>query len=191
MKTALILHGICDEHEYYEMDFPSPSNAHWIPWLQQKFLRDGRLCQALEMPTPPTPNYQEWCNVFNQVKIQQDTIIVAHSAGCGFILKWMTAHPEVSFSLLVLVAPWLDPLKTRGSFLDFALDSSLTQRVEKIHVLYSPDDPTEGVKESKDEIIQTLPKAKLHLFQNKGHFCLSTLGSPAFEELWAICNTSP
>ncbi len=65
--SAIILHGICDEHEYFEMDFPSPSNAHWLPWLQQKFLRSNVLCQKLEMPTPYNPIYKEWKKSFEKI----------------------------------------------------------------------------------------------------------------------------
>lgn len=67
MKSAIIVHGTCDAHEYLEMDFPSPSNAHWLPWLQQKFLRAGVLCQCPEMPTPYAPEYAAWRAVFDRI----------------------------------------------------------------------------------------------------------------------------
>ncbi len=59
MKTPVLLHGTCDEEEYFKRDVPSPSNAHWLPWLQQKFLRSGVLYQALEIPCPYAPVYEE------------------------------------------------------------------------------------------------------------------------------------
>lgn len=190
MKTAILLHGVCDEHEYYEMDFPSLSNAHWFPWLQQKFLRSGVLCQALEMPTPPKPVYDEWVAVFSQMNIDPETTIVGHSAGCGFILKYLSQNPEIHIHRLILVAPWIDPFKKRGDFLHGQIDQQLGQRVNRIDVLYSTDEKVIGVAETKDLIIQTYPKTKLHLFHDKDHFCFSDLGGPEFPELWDICQSA-
>lgn len=187
MKTAIILHGICDTDEYYNMDFPSPSNAHWIPWLQQKFLRAGVLCQALEMPTPPAPRYADWEAVFHQVKLDADSVVVAHSAGCGFILKWLTQHPQQKLARLVLVAPWADLRRKHGDFLECRLPPQLMERVGRMDVLYSANEDTDGVSEAKDMILKTYPAALLHMFEDKGHFCFGDIGTHAFPELWDIC----
>ncbi len=185
MKTAYILHGVPDEEEYFEMEFPSPSNAHWLPWLQQKFLRAGYVCQCLEMPTPPTAKYLEWSDTFGQPRLNEESVVVGHSAGCGFILKWLSQHKSVKVSKLILVAPWLDPFQTMPDFLQGELDADLANRVNEIQILFSEDELVEGVSETKDKIISLYPKAKLNLFQDKGHFCLSDVGYE-FKELWDI-----
>lgn len=185
MRTAVILHGACDRHEYYEMDFPSPSNAHWIPWLQQKFLRAGILCQALELPTPFAPNYDEWANIFNLARIADDSIVVAHSLGSCFILRWLRDHPDAKLAKLVLVAPYLDPYKKYGNFLQGDISVDLKTRIGDFHILYSTDEPVDGVSESKDRLITLYPDIILHTYKDKQHFCLSDTG-PAFEDLWVI-----
>lgn len=190
MKKALILHGCCDAEEYLEMDFPSPSNAHWLPWLQQKFLRAGVLCQTPEMPKPYEPQYADWVKCFAQFVVNDQTTIVGHSAGCGFILKWLHENPGVHLEKLVLVAPWFDPSRRRGSFVAFALSPELQGRVGQIHVFYSTDEEVEGVRETKDQILQTYPKARLHQFTDKGHFCIGEIGTEKFEELWTVCRPS-
>ncbi len=182
MKTAYILHGRPDAFEYLEQDSPSPSNAHWIPWLQQKFLRGGIQCQALEMPTPYKPVYGEWAETFSQAKLKNDSIIVAHSAGGGFILKWLHEHPEIKIAKLLLVAPWLDLGRHDGDFLSFDPDQNAINRFGELHVLYSTDEPVPGIAESKDLILQTYPQARLHTFTDRRHFCFEK-----FEELWNIC----
>ncbi len=187
MKTAYILHGVPGEHEYYSMDFPSPSNAHWLPWLQQKFLRAGYLCQCLEMPNPTTAKYNEWLNTFKHTQLNEQSIIVGHSAGCGFILKYLSHRPQIKIAQLVLVAPWLDPFKEMGDFLQGELDKNINERVGKIHVLYSEDEPVSGVKETKDKILEIYPKTKLHTYKDKGHFSLKNTGYQ-FEDLWNIIN---
>lgn len=185
--VAIIIHGICDEHEYFDMDFPSPSNAHWLPWLQQKFLRSGVLCQILEMPKPYAPVYEDWATTFEQLKIDRETIIVGHSAGCGFILKWLHHHPEVKLERLILVAPWLDPKRMHGKFLECQLDPQLQNSIGNLHVLYSKNEGVEGVSETKDLIIKTYTAAQLYIFEDKGHFCFGDLGRPEFEEVWDLC----
>ncbi len=39
MKNAIILHGQPSRGEYYNIEMPSMSNAHWIPWLQGQLLK--------------------------------------------------------------------------------------------------------------------------------------------------------
>lgn len=183
MKTAYILHGACDAEEYFEMDFPSPSNAHWLPWLQQKFLRAGFLCQTPEMPKPYAPDYQEWCKVFKCASIAPDSIVVAHSAGAGFFLRWLKDNPQASLSQLLMVAPWLDPYREHGPFLQGAIPDNLNDQVTDVQVFISQDDPVAGVRKTHQMLQEKYPQIKSHRFNDKGHFCLGDIG-PTFPELW-------
>ena len=80
-----------------------------------------------------------------------------------FLVRWLTEEVERAHRL-VLVAPWLDPAKTRGAFLDFVPDPQIQSRVNDIHVLYSDDDVVEGVKESVATLLKHFPNAKYHRF---------------------------
>lgn len=177
-----------DRHEYFEMDFPSPSNAHWIPWLQQKFLRSGVLCQTLEMPAPYNPVYSAWAQTFSQAHLNENSVLVAHSAGAGFILKWLHEHQDAKLSKLVLIAPWRDPARRFDDFALCDLAPTLSDRIGEIHIFYSSDETVEGVKQSVEEIMNAYPNAKLHSYADKGHFCLNDLGNRYnFDDLWTIC----
>lgn len=182
---TLILHGTCDEDEYFEMDFPSPSNAHWLPWLQQKFLRAGFLCQTPEMPTPYRPVFEQWQQIFEQHLSTSLTSVVGHSAGCGFFLKWLSKHPCFHLDKLILVAPWLDTDSSCGEFLKFNLERNLLKNIKEIHLLFSEDDMP-SVITATEMLIATFPQIKIHKFSDKGHFCFSTMGLQ-FEELWQLC----
>ncbi len=184
MKTAIILHGICDREEYFEMDFPSPSNAHWLPWLQQKFLRAGLLCQCLEMPTPYKPVYEEWEKTFEQLDHSKLSVAVGHSAGCGFILKWLHKNPNIELDKLVLVAPWLDPQKREAPFLEFDLNKNALDKIKDVHLFVSDDD-MDTIKTSTDRIMKEYPNIKLHRYSDKGHFCFSDIGV-TFDDLWEV-----
>ena len=86
---------------------------------------------------------------------------------------------------LILVAPWLDPNRDRTTtFFDFTIDPTVTDRTE-VHLLISNDDD-EDIKMSVKEITNKLHKAKVHNFQNMGHFTYETMRKHEFPELLEI-----
>ena len=64
MKTAIILHGMPEEKNYFDAGADSQSNCHWLPWLQQQLLVQGTLAQTPELPKPYMPVYEAWKAVF-------------------------------------------------------------------------------------------------------------------------------
>ncbi|MES2729267.1 MAG: hypothetical protein V4621_04105 [Pseudomonadota bacterium] len=183
--SAIILHGICDTEEYFEMDFPSPSNAHWLPWLQQKFLRAAYQCQTPEMPAPYKPDYTSWQKAFEVFDPASLRIAVGHSAGAGFLLKYLSSHPDIMLDQLVLVGAWVDPERKHGDFLLGHYDPGVIDRVGRMHILHSTDDDTD-IKKTFQIVSALYPKATLHIYKDKGHFCESDLQSRTFPELWDI-----
>lgn len=187
MKEAIILHGILDSKEYFEEDFPSPSNAHWLPWLQQKFLRNGVLCQCIEMPRPfeDKPSYEEWKNLFERFVSPKLSTVIGHSAGCGFFLKWLHNNQNVKLDKLVLVAPFIDPFEKRGDFLKFDLDKNALRNVKEVHLFISNDDKAAMI-ESTRKIIEKYHSIVVHRYADLRHFCFRNTG-PTFEDLWDVC----
>jgi len=184
-KSAIILHGICSRKEYFEMDFPSPSNAHWLPWLQQKFLRNGLLCQCLEMPRPYEPKYEEWREVFEKFAHPDLSVVVAHSAGSGFILKWLHENPRTRLDKLVLVAPYIDPDGEQGDFLEFDFDKNALENVKEVYLFISSDD-AKSILASTEKILDEYPAMIVHRYEGLGHFCFENTGA-SFEDLWEVC----
>ncbi len=182
MKNAILLHGICDREEYEGDAYPSPSNNHWLPWLQKQLLKRGYDCQTPEMPTPYKPVYSEWKAVIDRFPLDEETVLVGHSGGAGFLLRWLSKHQQ-SVDKLILVAPWLDPDRYMGNFLNGALAPDLMSRVGELHVFYSSDEPVSGVEETVDLIMDTYPKARRHDFTAHGHFTLNGMGTVTFPEL--------
>lgn len=183
--TAIIMHGVCCAEEYFERDFPSPSNAHWLPWLQQKFLRAGYMCQTPEMPWTSKRDYAAWEKVFEMFNPSCLRIAVGHSAGAGFLLKYLSTHPNIRLDQLILVAPWLDPERKHDDFLVCEYDPCVIDRVGEMHILYSEDDDVD-IKTTFQMVSALYPKATYHIYQNKGHFCEEDLQSSTFPELWDI-----
>jgi len=185
MKNAIILHGTCDEEEYYSPEYPSASNFHWLPWLSKQLLIKDIHAVTPEMPHGYMPDYVLWKREFERFDITPDTILVGHSCGGGFLVRWLSENKKQQVGKVVLVAPWLDPNKTKGNdndFFDFVIDSELVSRTQGV-TIFNSDTDVEAVHTSVEKIVDTIPNIKLVEFQNKGHFCLSDLGGEAFPEL--------
>ena len=171
MKTALILHGVCPEEEFFFSKRPSPSNAWWLPWLQQQFLRAGWQCQTPELPHPYRPSYAEWKETFEWFKPQKLSLLVGHGAGAGFAVKYMQER-RLRLEKLLLVAPWLDPEREFDDFLQTALHPAALNK--------------EAERQTKDRLLAAYPQIVFHDYLNFGHFTAGKTGR-SFQELWNLC----
>ena len=182
MKTAIILHGMPFEEEYYNSEISSPSNTHWLSWLQQQLIVNKILAQTPEFPEPYKPVYEKWCEVFEQFKVDKDTILVGHSCGAGFLLRWLSEN-KINVGKVVLVAPWIDPEKElQTNFFDFEIDKELLSRVESLCVFVSSDD-YKVILDSVKIITEQLPQIAVKNFEGKGHFTLGEMKTEKFPEL--------
>jgi len=148
------------------------------------------MCQALEMPHPYNPTYKDHCDVLDQMNINEDTILVGHSCGAGFLVRYFSEHKDLKPKKLILVAPWLDPegylkeLNPETDFFDFKIDSDLSNRTH-IDIMYSIDDE-KYILESVERIKKEIPNIEEHIFSDKGHFTEPDLGTKEFPELVKI-----
>lgn len=185
MKNAIILHGTCDKEEYYSPEYPSASNFHWLPWLAKQLLIKDIHAVTPEMPHGYLPNYAVWKQEFERFDITSETILVGHSCGGGFLVRWLSENKDKKVGKVVLVAPWIDPNKTKGEdndFFNFEMDIELVSRTQGV-TIFNSDTDMEAVHTSVNQIMDTIQNIKLVEFENKGHFCLSDLGGEAFPEL--------
>jgi len=182
MKTAIILSGMPSKEEYYNPEKPAQSNKHWIPWIQRQLIINDILAQAIELPEPYSPVYEKWASVFEQFKIDQETILIGHSCGAGFLIRWLSEN-KVKVSKVALIAPWLNPKKRlKTNFFNFKIDKDLTDRIESLSIFYSTDDRADTL-ESVSILKSSLKKIRLKEFTNKRHFTLSSMKTEEFPEL--------
>lgn len=102
MKQVILIHGLPKEKEVLGDTWPSPSNSHWFPWIQKQLTRQDILCQTLEMPKSYNPTYSDHERVLNQMEISDETILVGHSCGGGFLLRYFSEHKELTPKKLFL-----------------------------------------------------------------------------------------
>ena len=183
MKNAILLHGTSSKEEYYSLEYPSASNSHWLPWLQKNLLVNDIHAVTPEMLNGFNPDYDVWCREFERYDITSETILVGHSCGGGFLLRWLSEHPDIKVDKVILVAPWLDPTRRKTiDFFDFTLDSNLVDRTRGVTVFSSNNDSDEIIK-SVQIISEQVPNIKIKEFLNYGHFCYEDMKTVEFPEL--------
>lgn len=187
MKQIILIHGLPSKEEVVGDVWPSPSNCHWFPWIQKQLTREDRVCQTPEMPHSYNPSYQDHCAVLDQMSISHETVLVGHSCGGGFLVRYFSEHKELTPKKIILVAPWLDPedylkeLDPNTHFFDFEIDPQLSTRTE-VHCMYSTDDE-QYILDSVRMIEEKIPNSIMHIFTDKGHFTEPDLGTKELPEL--------
>ena len=186
MRTAVIVHGMPYRSMYFDPRTASPSNYHWIPWLQKQLAMRDVVAQAPEMPTPYAPKYEEWCAVLERHPVDENTTLIGWSAGGGFLLRWLCDSPDVRIRKLILVAPWLNlerevnpEREGTGPFFDFQLSDRLS--VYDV-VMFSSDNDDDIIKASVHRILDVIPGTRHRIF-HYGHFGHWDMPKPEFPEL--------
>lgn len=183
MKTAIILHGMPSKEEYLKSEGQSPSNSHWLPWLQHELIISGVLAQTPELPEPYEPDYEKWKKVFEQFPVNEDTILVGHSCGAGFLVRWLS-EVNVRVGKVALVAPWINPSSTipQSDFFDFQINTEIVAKVEAIKLFVSLDDDQEELDTAK-LLEESIPGLQIQEFTDRGHFTRNHMGTEEFPEL--------
>lgn len=190
MKSAIILHGMPSKEEYYNPESPSQSNKHWMPWIQRQLILKNILAQTPELPEPFDPKYESWSLIFDQFVINKDTMLIGHSCGAGFLLRWLSEH-KVSVGKVALVAPFLDPDhdEVKSNLFDFAVDHDLVSRTKGLNIFFAPEDDKE-ILTSVNQIRAQLPTVQITELPGRRLFLYRDMKTDQFPELldWLITN---
>jgi predicted alpha/beta hydrolase family esterase len=113
-------------------------------------------------------------------------MLIGHSCGAGFIVRWLSERTDSKVDKVVLVAPWLNPednpRSETGDFFHFAIDPKLIDRTNGITIFHSDNDkPT--ILKSVQIIRDTIPSVKYRQFPGYGHFCEEDMGTTHFPAL--------
>jgi predicted alpha/beta hydrolase family esterase len=180
--NVVIVHGANDS-EKSAFEGGREDTRHWFPWLRKELSKRGIEFSSELYPKDWEPNYEEWKRIFEKNNIDENTILVGHSLGCGFILRWM-AENKKKVKKIILVAPYvLDSPELPGlkAMVSFEFDSSLNGLCEEL-VVFSSEDDHSFILNSAKEINNKL-KSKHLSFKDKGHFTKGDMGKEEFPEL--------
>lgn len=186
MKKAILIHGWPEKEDFFDLSNPSSSNSQWLPWLQKQLVIKGVSTQTPEMPRSYEPNYSLWKETFENLKPDEDTLLVGHSCGGGFLVRWLSEN-DIKVGKVILVAPWLDPKKEIDpEFFDFEIDENLQNKTSGVTMIHSDND-YEVVNTSVSVLKETLKDIKILEIKGKGHFIISSMGTDEFPELLKEC----
>jgi len=135
------------------------------------------------MPDPWEPSYQEFKAEFEKYEVGENTVLVGHSCGCAFLVRWLGETKRI-VSKLILVAPWKISDKDdefRKEFYNYPIDESITSRVGEI-VMFTADDEESAGKESLNIFHDALGGYVVEL-EGHGHYTFSDMGTDKFPEL--------
>lgn len=183
MKNAIIVHGRPGKKEYYSSKYPSSSNFHWIPWLQKQLIIRDIKADTPEMPFAFAPEWKTWKKEFERFEVNKNTILVGHSNGGGFLVRWLSDNPKVKVDKLVLVAPSFHENEyVNKNFFRFTIDPKLSKRVRRIVILNGLKD-SKSVHKSVDKIVKNIKGVRVLEFPSNGHFILADMKSEKFPQL--------
>jgi predicted alpha/beta hydrolase family esterase len=190
MKNAVVVPGRPDKEEYYDASIPANSDAHWYPWLAKQLQLEDISAVVVEPPFPFRPRYEVWKKEFERFDITPETILVGHSCGGGFLIRWLSENKDKKVGKVVLVAPWLNPennpVSDTADFFEFDIDPELASRTAGI-TIFNSDNDDETIHKSVEIIRSSVNDVAYREFQDYGHFCLENMNTAAFPELLTEC----
>lgn len=183
-KSCLIIHGRPSKDHSQETGYVGEENMHWIPWVRQQLEQRGTAVYSPRMPRPWEPEYHAWKATVEQLDIDESSVIVAHSAGAAFAVRWISESRR-RIRKLILVAPAKIPPARDGAmlaaFYDFDLDPEIRRYVGEAVIFTSPEDDPRHQK-SAQIYAQAFGITPISL-TGHGHYTLRDMGSEEFPEL--------
>mgnify|MGYP002621532038 FL=1 len=184
MKNAIIVHGKPGKKEYYSDDFPSSSNFAWIPWLQKQLIIRDIKTDTPEMPFAFEPQYELWTKEFERFDITPETILIGHSCGGGFLVRWLSEHKDVHVGQVILVSPWIDPVGENkyDFFQNFEIDPEFPARTKGV-LMYTSNNDFDHCRASVFKIKEIASACSIKEFEGYGHFIPIHMDTDQFPEL--------
>jgi len=185
-KNCIIIHG-CPSNAEKAMDPERRTyDKHWIPWIKKELTSRGIKTETPLMPNPWEPDYSAFRKEFEKQEIADATILVGHSCGAAFLVRWL-GDTKQRINKLILVAPWKIPDKEdefRRSFYEYPIDKTIKSRVNEI-IMFTADNEEEDGKKSL-QVFHDALGGKIIELKGGGHYTMNDMGTEEFPELLEV-----
>ncbi len=182
-RNCVIIHGCPSKNEKTMDPETRTYDKHWMPWLKSKLESKGIKTETPLMSTPWKPDYEDWKKEIEKSEINENTILIGHSCGGGFLVRWL-GDTSKKIKKLILVAPAIlhsNEWKPLEKLLRFEIKNLIKNNIGTIVIFVSEDD-SKGILKSV-EIFSKHLGAEIIKFKEKGHFTLGDMGTEEFPEL--------
>lgn len=173
MSNAILIPGRPDIDQHYDPSLPSNSQDYWFAWVQRQLILKDIHAVSIEPPFPFRPRYDEWKKEFERFDITPETILVGHSCGGGFLIRYLSEHKDLKVGKVVLVAPWTNPdnyeVSDTADFFDFEIDPDFPSRTAGTVVFISSNDEPSVVK-TVDILKEKVHGISYREDTDRGHF---------------------
>jgi len=181
--NCIIIHG-CPLNVEKAMDTERRThNKHWIPWIKKELSQRDIKTETPLMPSPWYPDYNAFKKEFEKYSILENTILIGHSCGCAFLVRWL-GESKQQINKLILVAPKKIPNESNKfikAFYRYSIDKTIKSRVKEI-IMFTADDEKEDGKKSL-KIFHDALGGKIIELQGRGHYTMGHMGTEEFPEL--------
>ncbi len=190
MKNCIIVHGCPSDIEKSMNQETRTYDKHWIPWIKEKLISKEIKVEVPLMPEPWKAVYFKWKEEFNKLDVNKKTILVGHSCGCAFLVRWLGETKE-RIDKLILVAPWkiAESGGAEEGFYDYDIDVTIKERVNKVVIFTSDDEKDDGKKSAK--IFGEALEGEIIELKQHGHYTQGGMGTIEFPELLECLGKMP
>lgn len=185
-KNCIMIHGCPSDKEKALNAETRTYDKHWMPWIKKNLIERGVKTETPLMPSPWSPVYEDFKKEFEKHTIDENTILIGHSCGCSFLVRWL-GETKKRISKLILVAPWKiaeDACELEKAFYEFSIDESIKDRVGKIVFFTSDNEDDDGKAGLK--MFHGYIGGKIMNLEGHGHYVMSHMGTNEFPELLNI-----
>ncbi|MDO8467678.1 MAG: class I tRNA ligase family protein [Nanoarchaeota archaeon] len=199
LSNVVIVHG-CPSAEKAEYSQEKRTyDKHWIPWIKKKLEERKIKVFSPLMPEAWKADYYNWKKEFEKNKIDENSVLIGHSCGCAFLVRWL-GDTKKKIKKLILVAPW--KIAKSGNapkdFYDYNIDLGIKDRVGEVIIFTANNEEADGKKSVK--IFHDSLGGEIIELKNHGHYTIYDMGTGEFPELlneiignekWSIFTTRP
>jgi predicted alpha/beta hydrolase family esterase len=181
MKNCIIIHGgpLSDVEEN-----PHRLNLlYWQPWVKDVLENVGIACTVPAMPNPWSPTYEAWKAELEQNDIHDRTILVGHSRGAAFLVRWLGETKRI-IDKLILVAPTLgagSKSQALQDFYSFTIDASIRNHISECIIFSSENDDQENIESA--QVLAGILAGKIVNLLRHGHYITEDMDGNEFPEL--------
>jgi len=134
------------------------------------------------MPESWAPDYDAWRKVLEKEAITEQSILIGHSCGSAFLVRWL-GDSKQKIDSLFLIAPWKigTSSEAKKKFYDYQIDKTIKSRVNRI-VTFTADNEEEAGKRSL-KIFHDFLGGKIIELKGRGHYTEEDMKTGEFPEL--------
>lgn len=186
ITNGIIIHGCFPDAQRVMDPKFGLYEKYWASWIKKELDAQGIRTETPRMPFPEQPNYENFKREFEKYEVDEHTVLIGHSCGCGFLTRWL-GETKQKVAKLIFVAPWniaKEDDEVRKTFYDYAIDERIKERVGEI-VMFTSDNESRPGKKSLKMLHDVLGGEIIDL-SGRGHYLIDDMETAQFPELLEV-----